>query len=379
MTTFKRGLIIGKFMPFHEGHRHLIDSARARVGELHVLVCTLSREIIPGEIRYQWLRKHYAQDPGVHVHHNTDENPQEPHEDPDFWRIWRTSIRRFFSPEFDRPLPETLFSSETYGDELARVLGIRHETIDLKRLAVPTSGTAIRNAPYRLRARLPEITRPYFIKKIVVTGPESCGKTTLAARLAAHYGSPWCHEYAREFLEARRIPVDELKAEHIPEIARGQAALEDRMTLESARENSGLLILDTDLIVTKIYARHYFGTCPEWIQRAARERAAKYDLQLLLTPEAPWVPDQLRNLNDMRAEMFHIFERELREHAAPFRVLPLPADLPEGRDASHGSNPDASLESRFRSRFEEAVRLIDAALAAPLRAASGPCGQDGPA
>ncbi len=354
----QRGLIIGKFLPFHEGHRHLIDSARAQVDELHVLVCTLKREIIPGARRHAWMREHYAHDPGIRVVHNPDENPQEPHEDPDFWEIWRTSITRFFlesgpgSGDASAALPEILFSSETYGDELARVLGMRHVLIDLQRTTVPVSGTAIREEPYRLRAYLPETVRPYFMKKIVITGPESCGKTTLAERLARHYGAPWCHEFAREYLERQNIPVDELRPEHIPDIARGQAALEDRLSVGAARENSGLLFLDTDLLVTKVYAEHYFGECPPWILDEARRRSAEYDLQLILAPEAPWVADPLRNLENARSEMFISFEQELLRHDADYRVLRLP--------------PANDLEARFEARFAEAVRIVDEVLARPL-------------
>ncbi|MCR9141922.1 MAG: AAA family ATPase [bacterium] len=357
----KRGLIIGKFLPFHEGHRHLIDSARAQVDEVHVLVCSLQREMIPGEQRFAWIRDHYADDPGVRVYHNPDENPQEPHEDPNFWRIWNASIRRFFAPNSTTPLPDILFSSESYGDELARVLGLRHAIVDPARSTVPISGTAVRKAPYHERRYLPEVTRAYFMKRIVITGPESCGKTTLASQLAEHYGTRWCHEYAREYLEERGIPVDDLESAHIPEIARGQAALEDRLCAQTARENGGVLFLDTDLIVTQIYAGHYFGHCPEWIRAEGLRRAARYDLQILLTPETPWVADELRNLQEQRDEMFEIFQRELQNAGAVFRVLPLPPDDTPG-------NKNDSLKRRFALRFEQAVRIVDEVLSTPARA-----------
>jgi cytidyltransferase-like protein len=76
------GLIIGKFLPPHTGHQYLIDFARNWVDRLTVLVCSLAAEPIPGAMRHAWMREMF---PAVNVVHVEDENPQEPHEHPDFW------------------------------------------------------------------------------------------------------------------------------------------------------------------------------------------------------------------------------------------------------------------------------------------------------
>ena len=112
------GLIIGKFMPLHRGHVHLIESARSRARRLTILVCTQEGEPIPGELRYRWMRELF---PADDVFHLTDRNPAEPHEHPDFWNIWKTSIRRVIPRA-----PDIVFTSESYGDELARHLGAIH-------------------------------------------------------------------------------------------------------------------------------------------------------------------------------------------------------------------------------------------------------------
>src|SRR5690349_11085723 len=79
---FATGMILGKFMPPHRGHQHLIDFARERVGHLTILVCSLEREPIPGRLRAEWMRELYTDARVIHV---TDENPQEPHQHPRFW------------------------------------------------------------------------------------------------------------------------------------------------------------------------------------------------------------------------------------------------------------------------------------------------------
>ena len=191
-AKYATGMILGKFMPVHKGHQHLIDFARRQVEHLTILVGSLSSEPIPGHLRYQWVQELY---PDVTVVHCTDENPQYPHEHPDFWAIWVRSIRKFLPVG-----PDAIFSSEEYGEELARHLGAVHIPCDLSRSAVPVSATQIREDPYASWRYIPEPVRPYSAKRVVVYGPESTGKTTLAARLAEHYRTVWVPEYARSYL-----------------------------------------------------------------------------------------------------------------------------------------------------------------------------------
>ncbi|MCX7999646.1 MAG: adenylyltransferase/cytidyltransferase family protein, partial [Leptospiraceae bacterium] len=115
------GLILGKFYPFHNGHKYLIEEALKRCDHLTVLVCSLKRETIDGKLRYKWVKETF---PNVNVIHVTDENPQYPEEHPDFWEIWKATIQRAH-PE---PI-HVLFTSEYYGNPLSQVLSCRHECI----------------------------------------------------------------------------------------------------------------------------------------------------------------------------------------------------------------------------------------------------------
>jgi NadR type nicotinamide-nucleotide adenylyltransferase len=302
-----RGLVLGKFMPPHAGHLHLVETARARVDELTVLVCSLADEPIPGTLRAAWMRELV---PWARVVHVTDENPSEPHEHPRFWEIWVDSVRRAEPRAID-----VVFSSEPYGDELARRLGARHVLVDRDRARVPVSGSAIRTEPFAHWEYIPAPVRPYFVARVVVTGSESTGKTTLAVRLAQHYGTVAAPEFARDYLDAKPTPLD---ASDVEPIARGQIALEDRLRNEvaSATADGGakVVFFDTDLASTAVYARHYYGDCPPWIEQAARDRRA--ELYLLCHPDVPWVPDPQRDRPHARAEMHALFERKLRELGA---------------------------------------------------------------
>jgi HTH-type transcriptional repressor of NAD biosynthesis genes len=151
----RTGFLLGKFLPLHRGHMHLIETARGRVERLTVLVCSLAREPIPGELRYQWVRDLY---PDVTVLHCAEELPSYPHEHPDFWNIWRAVVIRYCGGV----APEVVFTSETYGDDLAVVLGARHECVDLARAAFPVSGTAVRADPRAHWAMLPPAVQAYY-------------------------------------------------------------------------------------------------------------------------------------------------------------------------------------------------------------------------
>jgi len=135
------------------------------------------------------------------------------------------------------------------------------------------------------------------VQRISVTGPESAGKSTLAAQLAAHYGTSFVPEYARHYLEENgaRYTLADLEA-----IAHGQLAAEDA----AARQATGLLICDTDLLVLKIWAENAFGTCPAWVLAGLEK--PRYALTLLLAPDLPWAPDPLREHPDP-AQRWHFY------------------------------------------------------------------------
>jgi NadR type nicotinamide-nucleotide adenylyltransferase len=141
-------------------------------------------------------------------------------------------------------------------------------------------------------------------RRIVLTGPEATGKTTLASALARHFRAPWLPEMARAYAtEVKR----ELTAVDAGIIATRAMAAEDA----ALAKDPPLLILDTDLISTVVYVRHYYGSCPVWIEEAARARRG--DLYLLCEPDLPWTPDGVRDRPAGRQELFALFEGAMRE------------------------------------------------------------------
>jgi HTH-type transcriptional repressor of NAD biosynthesis genes len=301
MTT---GMLLGKFMPPHLGHLYLVEFARNYVEELTVVVGTIQAEPIPGELRFRWMKELF---PEVNVVHHTDENPQEPAEHPDFWRIWHDSLMRILPGR-----PDYVFASEDYGWKLAEVLGGEFVPVDRGRGVVPVSGTKIRADPLGHWQYLPRCVRPYFLRRVCVFGPESTGKTTLAGQLAQHFHTIATPEYARLLLEAQQ---GNLSAADIPRIARGQQASEDAL----ARHANGILFCDTDLLTTMIWSETLYGSCPEWIRTQAEGR--HYDLYLLLDVDTPWVQDPVRYLPEQRRSFFNRCEEELRKRGRPYVII----------------------------------------------------------
>lgn len=147
-------------------------------------------------------------------------------------------------------------------------------------------------------------------RRVVLTGPEASGKTTLAIALAAQFGAAWTPEAARLYAESSTAP---LSAATVEPIARLAIALED--ALLTASPGPELLVRDTDLISTVVYARHYYGNAAPWIVTESRARLG--DLYLLCAPDLPWSADGVRDRPAHREELFHAFRATLAEFGAP--------------------------------------------------------------
>lgn len=151
------------------------------------------------------------------------------------------------------------------------------------------------------------------LTRICLTGPESTGKSELATALTRELATVAVPEFAREYAEAHG---NNLTAADVEPIARGQMANEDRIAPQANR----VLLLDTDLISTVVYARHYYRSCPKWIEEEARRRRA--DLYLLLDTDVPWQPDAARSAGgDEREDLFDAFRAALDEFETRWEIV----------------------------------------------------------
>lgn len=328
------GLVIGKFYPPHVGHLALVRAAQARCDRVTVQVLASSVESLPGAVRAAWLREEL---PTAHVVHGLDDHPVD-YADPAAWDAHTSVITSLL----DAPV-DLVVTSDAYGAELARRLGARWHRVDPGRTGLPVSGTAVRADPARYWWALPASVRAWFARRVVVTGAESTGTTTLAQDLTAHYGLPTVAEFGREWTTVR--PGGLAAPWHTAEfdlVAREQARREDDAARRTPRP---LLVCDTDVTTTAIWHERYVGEPSPGVVALAEPRVP--DLYLLTGDEIPFVQDGWRDGEHVR----HAMQQRFRD------------ELTRRQDVS--GVPWVELWGSRDDRLTAAVRLVDDLLARP--------------
>jgi NadR type nicotinamide-nucleotide adenylyltransferase len=150
------------------------------------------------------------------------------------------------------------------------------------------------------------------MKKIVIIGPESTGKSTLCEELAEHYETIWCPEYAREHLLQNGTAYT---YKDLTKIALGQLTLEDYLQQEA---KGTYYFVDTDMYVMKVWYEVAFEHCPTWILKTIAK--SHCDLYLLCNTDLPWAKDELREYPDlkMRQRLFKMYKDIVLNSGVPW-------------------------------------------------------------
>lgn len=331
LKEFNHGFIVMKAMPFHNGHRALIDYALSHCRRVTVLVCTLPSEPIPGELRYNWVSETFENNSRVKVKWFSEIVPQLPEEDPiNFWNIW-TEIANIYAPTAD-----VLVTSELYGFPYAQHIGIKHLLFDLDRTIVPVSGTKIRNNPNDNWQFIPLNVRPYYAKRIAILGAESCGKSRLTENLAKHFDCGMVPEIARTIIEANN---NQIVADDFLQFSATRQAYEDYELSAGHR----LIICDTEDITTYMWLQFYFPNDASKYDDYFAEcfsRKRKYDKYILLTPDSPAIQDGSRRHLDQRSQVHLFLKNKLQELNCDF----------------------VEIGGSWGNRFNQSVKLINSIL-----------------
>jgi NadR type nicotinamide-nucleotide adenylyltransferase len=152
------------------------------------------------------------------------------------------------------------------------------------------------------------------ISRIVITGPESTGKTELAQSLAEKWGTVWIPEYARSYVEQLGRPYD---YDDVVRIARYQVTQESGYL---AKARNGIIFFDTWLIITKVWFDLVYGRCPGWVTEHIR--SAEIDLFLVCNTDLPWIADPVReNGGDKREALLKLYCEEIRSYGFNFEFV----------------------------------------------------------
>jgi HTH-type transcriptional repressor of NAD biosynthesis genes len=285
-----KAFVFGKFMPFHNGHRAMIEYAAEHCDELIVMPCISDKESISGKMRKKWIEQTFKENSKIKVkllYYKESELPNTSLTSNDVSKIW--------SEKFKKILPDInlLVTSEPYGELVASFMKIQHLCFDISRAQVPVSATKIRNNPYEYWDFIPDAVKPYYQKKVVILGTESSGKTTLAEYLSTNFNAALVREMGRALIpNSEKFEISDLKR---------VAAAHQKETRQAIKSLKPLIVMDTDIHITQSYAFYKFGQHLDLPKQWYRTQKA--DLYLYLSAKTPFVQDGTRLSKSNRNEL----------------------------------------------------------------------------
>ena len=310
----KIGVFIGKFLPLHMGHINAIIKASIMCDKLYVVVSQNSNFMkkrcedwdipyMPLELVTMWMNKELE----LFKDHITVVSVDETNvlEFPDGWVEWSKlarealilgGVRQGGWADFaTNPVEiDYCFGSETGYEENMRKYfnsNIEYKMIDLDRIQVPISATELVKNIYENWQYIPSSVRPHFVKKVLVVGTESCGKSTVVKKLAKSLLTSWSEEYGKEY-EKKFLGSysGNWTVSDFEKIATRQLDQD----FEACRTANKVVFVDTDAIVTGYYLDMYLGEKSKLIEVLKENEVGKWDLVYMLKPTVPFVQDGTR-------------------------------------------------------------------------------------
>lgn len=334
------GFYGGKFLPLHIGHVACIVEASGRCDILYVglshsqirdkQLCQADGfEYIEPEKRLQWLDQIASELPNVKVIDFEDTDGID-------YRSWVDGAKQVSSKIYNDCQSEIaiVFGSENeYKETFERIYpNAMYRLLDADRDRFKISATQIRKlGAFKCWDYIPRICKPYYNKKVVIVGTESCGKSTMVKKLAAYYNTNYVSEFGRTMCE--RLNTGQPTAEYYPYIAYGHKMQE----FEKNEVANKFLFVDTESIVTQFYSQLYANIQYKILYDMAETH--QYDLWIFLEPDVEWMDDGLR------------VHGSIQQRSQNNETLKLMLE-------SNGINYHI-VSGNYQERFLKCVRLVD--------------------
>ncbi len=312
---YKVGVYFGRFCPPHRGHLYQIIEASTQCEKLIVVISDNARQTreicalaglptITYQLRKQWISQQ-LQDMDHIVVRVLDETDIPVY--PNGWRLWSARMRAVVPEGIDAFLVGETDYSDTHAEHFPEA---KVELFDPSRTRYPISATDIRNDILGNWHYILGSARPFFAKKVLIAGTESCGKTTLTKCLAKLYNTSWSEEvgryYARDYLgndETIYTDTDFSRIAHI----------QYQPDYPALRTDNKVCFFDTDATYTDYFSELYMGHRNKLVE--AYVDHARYDLLLYLLPDVKWVADGQR-LNGEQERRMNLSDRLLAMYRA---------------------------------------------------------------
>jgi NadR type nicotinamide-nucleotide adenylyltransferase len=308
----KTALCLGKYAPFHLGHKYVIDTALAETDRVITLLYEDTVTKIPAHTRAGWIRELYTGQ-SVQVYECYDA-PEEVGYTPEIMRAQERYLLKKLA-EIGETVTD-FYCSEAYGDHISKALGAVDHRVDCDRREFPVSATAIRENPYQYRGFIPPNVYKDLITTVVFLGGESTGKSTLAKALAEKYETLYMPEYGAEYWYAHQQDM-KLTSSQLVEIAWGHIEREN----EKVTRANKYLFVDTNALTTYLYSLDYHGYAPPELSACADNCKTRYDLVFLCNDDMPFENTWDRRGVETRRKSQKRFTHELRARDIPFTLL----------------------------------------------------------
>lgn len=327
------GMYGGSFNPLHQGHVSCIIQAANQCNELHIILSHgENRNEINLRVRYRWLyilTKHIG---NVKIHVIEDTADSKENYTSEYWKADSEKIKKMIGKKID-----VVFCGDDYNDESFYATCYNESKIYyFKRDGI--SSTKIRSNPYKYWDWLPNVVKPHFVKKVLLIGGESSGKSTLTINLANYYNTNFVEEVGRDI--SMKSGTDKMMiTEDFTEILLKHKVKE----MDCIKNSNKVLFVDTDCLITKFYM-FFLDDKDQYYENNklladAISAINSYDLVLFLEPDVEFVQDGTRNI-----EIQENREKYSKEIKKIFDEKNIKYEL---------------INGDYKQRFEKSIYLVD--------------------